>query len=60
MSGVNDIRSNSPQFFTRNGHNVVPSSSLVPRDDPTQASKDGMVAALGHDVAADQVRVEIE
>ncbi len=35
MSGVNEIRSNFLQFFARNGHNVVPSSSLVPRNDPT-------------------------
>src|SRR5271165_1849041 len=35
MSGVNDIRSNFLQFFAKNGHNVVASSSLVPRNDPT-------------------------
>src|SRR5208337_633752 len=35
MSGVNEIRSNFLQFFKRNGHEVVPSSSLVPRNDPT-------------------------
>src|SRR5271170_3019075 len=35
MSGVNDIRTNFLQFFARNGHAVVPSSSLVPRNDPT-------------------------
>jgi alanyl-tRNA synthetase len=35
MSGVNEIRSNFLQFFARNGHDVVPSSSLVPRNDPT-------------------------
>src|SRR6202166_2714098 len=35
MSGVSDIRSNFLQFFAKNGHNVVPSSSLVPRNDPT-------------------------
>src|ERR1700735_3203071 len=35
MSGVNDIRSNFLQFFAKNGHAVVPSSSLVPRNDPT-------------------------
>ena len=35
MSGVNEIRSNFLQFFARNGHHVVPSSSLVPRNDPT-------------------------
>jgi alanyl-tRNA synthetase len=35
MSGVNDIRSNFLQFFAKNGHNPVPSSSLVPRNDPT-------------------------
>src|ERR1700735_5253888 len=35
MSGVNDIRSNFLQFFAKNGHNVVPSSPLVPRNDPT-------------------------
>jgi alanyl-tRNA synthetase len=35
MSGVNEIRANFLQFFARNGHEVVPSSSLVPRNDPT-------------------------
>ena len=35
MSGVNEIRSNFLQFFARNGHKIVPSSSLVPRNDPT-------------------------
>ena len=35
MSGVNEIRSNFLQFFGRNGHEAVPSSSLVPRNDPT-------------------------
>ena len=35
MSGVNEIRSSFLQFFARNGHEVVPSSSLVPRNDPT-------------------------
>src|SRR5271154_1397635 len=35
MSGVNEIRSNFLQFFARNGHETVASSSLVPRNDPT-------------------------
>src|SRR5580658_4564750 len=35
MSGVNDIRSNFLGFFAREGHEVVPSSPLVPRNDPT-------------------------
>jgi alanyl-tRNA synthetase len=35
MSGVNDIRSNFLGFFQREGHEVVPSSPLVPRNDPT-------------------------
>ncbi len=35
MSGVNEIRSRFLEFFARNGHEVVPSSSLVPRNDPT-------------------------
>ncbi|HEY1942085.1 MAG TPA: alanine--tRNA ligase [Roseiarcus sp.] len=35
MSGVNEIRSNFLQFFAKNGHEIVPSSSLVPRNDPT-------------------------
>jgi alanyl-tRNA synthetase len=35
MSGVNDIRKGFLDFFTRNDHQVVPSSSLVPRNDPT-------------------------
>ncbi len=35
MSGVNDIRANFLNFFARAGHEVVPSSSLVPKNDPT-------------------------
>jgi alanyl-tRNA synthetase len=35
MSGVNEIRSNFLGFFEREGHAVVPSSPLVPRNDPT-------------------------
>ena len=35
MSGVNDIRKEFLDFFARNGHTVAPSSSLVPRNDPT-------------------------
>jgi alanyl-tRNA synthetase len=35
MSGVNDIRSSFLGYFAREGHEVVPSSPLVPRNDPT-------------------------
>src|SRR5262249_3317995 len=35
MSGVNEIRSAFIDFFARNDHAVVPSSPLVPRNDPT-------------------------
>src|SRR5215470_4191659 len=35
MSGVNEIRSSFLEYFGRNGHEVVPSSALVPRNDPT-------------------------
>ncbi|MBK9081791.1 MAG: alanine--tRNA ligase [Rhizobiales bacterium] len=35
MSGVNEIRSTFLDYFARNGHQVVPSSPLVPRNDPT-------------------------
>ena len=35
MSGVNDIRSSFLDYFARNGHQVVASSPLVPRNDPT-------------------------
>ncbi len=35
MSGVNEIRTAFLEFFRRNGHEVVPSSPLVPRNDPT-------------------------
>ena len=35
MSGVNEIRSGFLEYFRDNGHEVVPSSSLVPRNDPT-------------------------
>jgi alanyl-tRNA synthetase len=35
MTGVNEIRSTFVDFFKRNGHEHVPSSPLVPRNDPT-------------------------
>ena len=35
MTGVNDIRSAFLAFFAREGHEIVPSSPLVPRNDPT-------------------------
>jgi alanyl-tRNA synthetase len=35
MSGVNEIRSAFLNFFKANGHEIVPSSPLVPRNDPT-------------------------
>lgn len=35
MSGVNEIRSAYLNFFAKNGHDIVPSSPLVPRNDPT-------------------------
>ena len=35
MSSVNEIRSTFLDYFRKNGHQVVPSSPLVPRNDPT-------------------------
>ncbi len=35
MSGVNEIRSTFLGYFGKNEHTVVPSSPLVPRNDPT-------------------------
>ncbi|MGV8840041.1 MAG: alanine--tRNA ligase [Bauldia sp.] len=35
MSSVSEIRSQFLSYFERNGHLVVPSSPLVPRNDPT-------------------------
>src|SRR5262245_50888021 len=35
MSGVNEIRRKFLDYFAANGHTVVPSSPLVPRNDPT-------------------------
>jgi alanyl-tRNA synthetase len=35
MTGVNEIRSTFVEYFKRNGHEHVESSSLVPRNDPT-------------------------
>ena len=35
MSGVNEIRSAFLDYFADAGHAVVPSSPLVPRNDPT-------------------------
>jgi alanyl-tRNA synthetase len=35
MIRINDIRSTFLSYFERNGHEIVPSSPLVPRNDPT-------------------------
>ncbi|MEX3015516.1 alanine--tRNA ligase [Gymnodinialimonas hymeniacidonis] len=35
MTSLNDIRSTFLDYFARQGHEVVPSSPLVPRNDPT-------------------------
>ena len=35
MNSVNEIRSTFLDYFHRNGHEIVPSSPLVPRNDPT-------------------------
>ena len=35
MSGVNEIRSTFLNYFADQGHEIVPSSPLVPRNDPT-------------------------
>ncbi len=35
MTSVSEIRSGFLNYFRRNGHEVVPSSPLVPRNDPT-------------------------
>ena len=44
MSGVNEIRSAFLDYFAANGHEVVPSSPLVPRNDPTlMFTNSGMV-----------------
>ncbi|CAN7142299.1 alanine--tRNA ligase [Bosea sp. LjRoot90] len=44
MSGVNEIRSTFLDYFKKNGHEVVPSSPLVPRNDPTlMFANSGMV-----------------
>jgi alanyl-tRNA synthetase len=44
MASLNDIRSTFLDFFRRNGHAVVDSSPLVPRNDPTlMFANSGMV-----------------
>jgi alanyl-tRNA synthetase len=44
MSGVNEIRSAFLNYFRNAGHEVVPSSPLVPRNDPTlMFANSGMV-----------------
>ncbi len=44
MASLNDIRSTFLDFFRRNGHRVVESSPLVPRNDPTlMFANSGMV-----------------
>ena len=44
MSGVNEIRSTFLDYFKSTGHEIVPSSPLVPRNDPTlMFANSGMV-----------------
>ncbi len=44
MASLNDIRSTFLDYFARNGHEVVQSSPLVPRNDPTlMFTNSGMV-----------------
>ena len=44
MTGVNEIRSAFLDFFKAEGHEIVPSSPLVPRNDPTlMFANSGMV-----------------
>ncbi len=44
MTSVNDIRSAFLGYFERHGHTIVPSSPLVPRNDPTlMFTNSGMV-----------------
>lgn len=44
MSGVNEIRSTFLDYFKSNGHEIMPSSPLVPRNDPTlMFANSGMV-----------------
>ena len=44
MASLNDIRSTFLDFFAKNGHRVVDSSPLVPRNDPTlMFTNSGMV-----------------
>lgn len=44
MASLNDIRSTFLDFFVRNDHTIVESSSLVPRNDPTlMFTNSGMV-----------------
>ncbi|MGI9372416.1 MAG: alanine--tRNA ligase, partial [Hyphomicrobiales bacterium] len=35
MAGVNEIRTHFLEYFAKNGHEIVSSSPLVPRNDPT-------------------------
>ena len=44
MTSVNQIRKTFLDYFAKNGHKVVPSSSLVPDNDPTlMFTNSGMV-----------------
>lgn len=44
MASLNDIRSTYLKYFERNGHAIVESSPLVPRNDPTlMFTNSGMV-----------------
>jgi alanyl-tRNA synthetase len=44
MSSVNEIRKTFLEYFAKNGHRIVPSSPLVPQNDPTlMFANSGMV-----------------
>lgn len=59
MSGVNEIRSMFLDYFRKNGHEIVSSSPLVPRNDPTlMFTNAGMEALNSRSCPSIEFRVE--
>ena len=56
MTGLAQIRSTFLDFFKRQGHEVVASSPLVPRNDPTLV--DSVARRFGF-LPADQIRLQV-
>ena len=57
MHGVSEIRSAFLDFFKKNGHEIVASSPLVPRNDPTLMFTNAGMVQLRTSLRAGEARL---